>query len=92
VGAPGQLEEEISGSSKHVPLDADNLFSITGRCQRSWPQAFSNVDVKPEDTPFGVRVTLWCRQTCALRQVSVNTIPDTKQRIVPQKLAIDDIF
>jgi outer membrane protein insertion porin family len=53
---------------------------------------FASVDVKPEDTPLGVRVTFIVQANPVLRQVSVNTVPENaNKRVLPQQV-VDDIF
>ena len=92
-GAQGQLEEEIfrviqtraGQATTRSQLQADvNAIFATGY--------FSNVDVRPEDTPLGVRVTFLVQSNPVLRQVTINTVPEnTTQRVLTQK-DVDDIF
>jgi outer membrane protein insertion porin family len=92
-GVQGQLEEEIfrviqtraGQATTRTQLQADvNAIFATG--------FFSNVDVKPEDTPLGVRVTFIVQSNPVLRQVTINTVPENAtQRVLTQK-DVDDIF
>lgn len=53
---------------------------------------FAKVDVAPEDTPLGVRVTFVVQPNPVLRSVQVSTVPEgTETRAIPQQV-IDDIF
>lgn len=92
-GAEGQLEEEIfrviqtraGQATTRTQLQADvNAIFATG--------FFSNVDVKPEDTPLGVRVTFIVQANPVLRQVTINTVPESNQQgVLPPKI-VDEIF
>lgn len=92
-GAQGQLEQEIfrvigtrpGQATTRSQLQADvNAIFATG--------FFANVDVKPEDTPLGVRVTFIVEPNPVLRKVTVNTVPEnTNKRVLPQQV-VDDIF
>ena len=92
-GAQGQLEEEIfrvigtrpGQATTRSQLQADvNAIFATG--------FFANVDVRPEDTPLGVRVTFIVEPNPVLRQVTVNTVPENaNRRVLPQQV-VDDIF
>lgn len=92
-GADGKLEEEIfrviqtraGQATTRSQLQADvNAIFATG--------FFSNVDVKPEDTPLGVRVTFLVQANPVLRQVTINTVPETSNRRVLSQKDVDDIF
>jgi outer membrane protein insertion porin family len=53
---------------------------------------FSSVDVLPEDTPLGVRVTFVVTANPVLRQVTVNTVPEgVGKQAIPQQV-VDNIF
>jgi outer membrane protein insertion porin family len=53
---------------------------------------FQNIEVTPEDTPLGVRITITVQANPILNQVVVNTIPpDSKKRVLPQE-KITEIF
>ncbi len=92
-GAQGQLEDEIfrvistrpGRATTRSQLQADvNAIFATGY--------FASVDVRPEDTPLGVRVTFVVEPNPVLRQVTVNTVPENaNKRVVPQNV-IDEIF
>jgi outer membrane protein insertion porin family len=92
-GAQGQLEDEIfrvistrpGQATTRSQLQADvNAIFATGY--------FASVDVRPEDTPLGVRVTFVVEPNPVLRQVTVNTVPENaNKRVVPQNV-IDEIF
>lgn len=92
-GAEGQLEDEIfrviqtraGQATTRSQLQADvNAIFATG--------FFANVDVRPEDTPLGVRVTFIVQANPILRQVTINTVPENAtQRVLTQK-DVDDIF
>ena len=92
-GAQGQLEDEIfrviqtraGQATTRTQLQADvNAIFATG--------FFSNVDVRPEDTALGVRITFIVQANPVLRQVTINTVPETAtQRVLTQK-EVDEIF
>ncbi len=53
---------------------------------------FANVNVTPEDTPLGVRITFAVEPNPILNQVVIETVPVTeKERVLPQEVA-DEIF
>jgi len=53
---------------------------------------FSSVDVVPEDTPLGVRVSFVVQLNPVLRNVTINNVPEgVAKRVVPQDV-IDNIF
>ena len=53
---------------------------------------FRSVDVVPEDTPLGVRITFVVEPNPVLRQVAVNTVPPAAEaRVLPQEV-VDQIF
>ena len=92
-GAQGQLEDEIFRVINTRPglattrsqLQADvNAIFATG--------FFSNVNVQPEDTPLGVRVTFVVQPNPVLRNVSVSTVPEGVAKPVLPQSVVDDIF
>ncbi|MGB5960489.1 MAG: BamA/TamA family outer membrane protein [Coleofasciculaceae cyanobacterium] len=92
-GAEGQLEDEIfrviqtraGQATTRTQLQADvNAIFATG--------FFSNVDVRPEDTPLGVRVTFIVQANPVLRQVTINTVPENASQQVLTQKEVDDIF
>jgi outer membrane protein insertion porin family len=53
---------------------------------------FQNIEVIPEDTPLGVRITITVEANPILNKVVVNTIPsDSKKRVLPPE-KIDEFF
>jgi outer membrane protein insertion porin family len=92
-GAQGQLEDEIfrvittrpGQATTRSQLQADvNAIFATGY--------FASVDVQPEDTPLGVRITFVVQPNPVLRNVTVNTVPEgVGKRVLPQQV-VDDIF
>jgi outer membrane protein insertion porin family len=92
-GAQGQLEDEIyrvistrpGRATTRSELQADvNAIFATGY--------FATVDVRPEDTPLGVRVTFIVQANPILRQVSVNTVPENaNNRVLPPQI-VNEIF
>jgi outer membrane protein insertion porin family len=92
-GAQGQLEDEIfrvintrpGRATTRSQLQADvNAIFATGY--------FASVDVLPEDTPLGVRVTFVVQANPVLRNVVVNTVPEgVGTPVLPQNV-VDNIF
>lgn len=92
-GATGQLEDEIfrvistraGQATTRSQLQADvNAIFATGY--------FASVDVKPEDTPLGVRVTFLVQPNPVLRNVTINAVPEgAGKRVLPQQV-VDNIF
>ncbi|HAA32967.1 MAG TPA: hypothetical protein DCE56_41165, partial [Cyanobacteria bacterium UBA8553] len=93
TGATGQLEDEIfrvistraGQATTRSQLQADvNAIFATG--------FFASVDVKPEDTPLGVRVTFLVQPNPVLRNVTINAVPEgLERRVLPQQV-VDNIF
>jgi outer membrane protein insertion porin family len=92
-GAQGQLEEEIfrvintrpGRATTRSQLQADvNAIFATGY--------FASVDVLPEDTPLGVRVTFVVQANPVLRNVVVNTVPEGVGTPVLPQSVVDNIF
>jgi outer membrane protein insertion porin family len=93
TGAEGALENEVfrvittrpGQATTRTQLQADvNAVFATG--------LFSSVDVIPEDTPLGVRVTFAVQANPVLREVVVNTEPaGVGTRVLPQEV-VDEIF
>lgn len=53
---------------------------------------FSSVDVVPEDTPLGVRITFVVQPNPVLRQVVVSTVPPEAEAQVLTQEVVDSIF
>ena len=92
-GAQGQLEDEIfrvintraGRATTRSQLQADvNAIFATGY--------FASVDVLPEDTPLGVRVTFVVQANPVLRNVVVNTVPEGVGTPVLPQSVVDNIF
>ena len=93
TGAEGALENEVfrvittrpGQATTRTQLQADvNAVFATG--------LFSSVDVIPEDTPLGVRVTFAVQANPVLREVVVNTEPaGVGTRVLPQEV-VNEIF
>lgn len=93
TGAEGALENEVfrvittrpGQATTRSQLQADvNAVFATG--------LFSSVDVIPEDTPLGVRVTFAVQANPVLREVVVNTEPaGVGTRVLPQEV-VNEIF
>jgi outer membrane protein insertion porin family len=92
-GAQGQLEDEIfrvintqaGRATTRSQLQADvNAIFATGY--------FASVDVLPEDTPLGVRVTFVVQANPVLRNVVVNTVPEGVGTPVLPQTVVDNIF
>ncbi len=92
-GAPGELENEIfqairtragqATTRSQLQADVNAIFAL-GR--------FASVNVVPEDTPLGVRITFDVQPNPVLREVAVNAVPeDATKRVVPQQV-VDNIF
>ena len=92
-GVQGQLENEVfrvigtrpGQATTRSQLQADvNAIFATGY--------FATVDVQPQDTPLGVRVTFLVQPNPVLRQVVINAVPEgTGRRVIPQQV-VDNIF
>jgi outer membrane protein insertion porin family len=92
-GAAGELENEIfqairtragqATTRSQLQTDVNAIFAL-GR--------FASVNVVPEDTPLGVRITFDVQPNPVLREVAVNAVPeDATKRVVPQQV-VDNIF
>ncbi len=93
TGAQGELEDEIfrvintrpGRATTRAQLQEDvNAIFATGY--------FSTVDVQPEDTPLGVRITFVVQANPVLREVAVSAEPEgVAQRVLPQEV-VNEIF
>ena len=92
-GVQGQLEEEIYRVIKTRPGQATTRSQLQDDVNAVFATGFfSTVDVQPDDTPLGVRVTFTVQPNPVLRNVTVNTVPEgLDKRVLPQQV-VDDIF
>ncbi len=93
VRGAGQLEERVfqaidtraGRATTRSQLQADvNAIFATG--------LFSSVNVVPEDTALGVRVTFDVQPNPVLRQVVVNTVPEGAAKPALPQQVLDEIF
>jgi outer membrane protein insertion porin family len=92
-GATGQLEDEIYRTINTRPGQATTRSQLQADVNAIFATGFfSNVNVQPEDTSLGVRVTFVVQPNPVLRNVTVNTVPeDVAKRVIPQQV-VDEIF
>lgn len=92
-GATGQLENEIYRTINTQPGQATTRSQLQADVNAIFATGFfSNVNVQPEDTPLGVRVTFVVQPNPVLRNVTVNALPeDVAKRVIPQQV-VDEIF
>jgi len=93
TGPQEQLENEIFRAISTRP----GLATTRSQLQQDVNAVFAtgffrSVDVLPEDTPLGVRITFIVEPNPVLRQVAVNTVPPgAEARVLPQEV-VDSIF
>lgn len=92
-GAPTELEQEIFRVIDTRPGRATTRSQLQEDVNAIFATGFfSSVDVIPEDTPLGVRVTFVVQANPVLRQVAVSTVPEgVGERALPQEV-VDEIF
>jgi outer membrane protein insertion porin family len=92
-GATGQLENEIYRTINTRPGQATTRSQLQADVNAIFATGFfSNVNVQPEDTPLGVRVTFVVQPNPVLRNVAVNVVPeDVAKQVIPQQV-VDEIF
>ncbi|NEQ19111.1 MAG: BamA/TamA family outer membrane protein [Microcoleus sp. SIO2G3] len=92
-GATGQLEDEIYRTINTRPGQATTRSQLQADVNAIFATGFfSDVNVQPEDTPLGVRVTFVVQPNPLLRNVTVNAVPeDVAKQVVPQQV-VDEIF
>ncbi|MEW6493501.1 MAG: BamA/TamA family outer membrane protein [Cyanobacteriota bacterium] len=92
-GATGQLENEIYRAINTRPGQATTRSQLQADVNAIFATGlFSNVNVQPEDTPLGVRVTFVVQPNPVLRNVTVNAVPEgVAQQVIPQQV-VDEIF
>jgi outer membrane protein insertion porin family len=92
-GATGQLENEIYRTINTRPGQATTRSQLQADVNAIFATGFfSNVNVQPEDTPLGVRVTFLVQPNPVLRNVTVNAVPeDVAKPVIPQQV-VDEIF
>ena len=93
TGAEGRLEDEIFRVISTRPGQATTRSQLQADVNAVFATGFfSSVDVIPEDTPLGVRVTFVVQANPVLREVVVNTEPaGVGTRVLPQEV-VDEIF
>lgn len=93
TGPQEQLENEIFRAISTRP----GLATTRSQLQQDVNAVFAtgffrSVDVIPEDTPLGVRITFVVEPNPVLRQIAVNTVPiEAEARVLPQEV-VDTIF
>ncbi|MEQ9357278.1 BamA/TamA family outer membrane protein [Coleofasciculus chthonoplastes] len=93
TGPQEQLENEIFRAISTRP----GLATTRSQLQQDVNAVFAtgffrSVDVVPQDTPLGVRITFVVEPNPVLRQVAVNTVPpEAEARVLPQEV-VDQIF
>jgi outer membrane protein insertion porin family len=81
-GAQGELEEEIFRVIKTRPGQATTRSQLQEDVNAIFATGyFSSVNVQPEDTPLGVRVTFVVEPNPVLRNVSVQTVRKEPVRV-----------
>ncbi|MBE9129947.1 MULTISPECIES: BamA/TamA family outer membrane protein [unclassified Coleofasciculus] len=93
TGPQNQLEDIIFRAIETRP----GLATTRSQLQQDVNEVFAtgffrSVDVIPEDTPLGVRITFVVEPNPVLRQVNVSTVPPgAEERVLPQEV-VDEIF
>jgi outer membrane protein insertion porin family len=92
-GAQGELEEEIFRVIRTRPGQATTRSQLQEDVNAIFATGyFSSVNVQPEDTPLGVRVTFVVEPNPVLRNVSVQTVPEgTGTGVLPAQV-VNNIF
>jgi outer membrane protein insertion porin family len=92
-GATTELEEEIYRVIKTRPGQATTRSQLQEDVNAIFATGyFSSVNVQPEDTPLGVRVTFVVQPNPVLRSVSVQTVPEGAGAGVLPSQVVDNIF
>jgi outer membrane protein insertion porin family len=87
-----QLEDEVFNAIETRPGQATTRSQLQEDVNAIFETGFfSNVDVVPEDTPLGVRITFIVEPNPILQRVVVETEPPTAEQVLPQEV-IDDAF
>ena len=92
-GVQGQLENEVFRVIGTRPGQATTRSQLQSDVNAIFATGyFATVDVVPEDTPLGVRVTFLVQPNPVLRQVVINAVPEgAGKRVIPQQV-VDNIF
>lgn len=89
---PSQLEDEIFRAISTRPGRATTRSQLQEDVNAIFATGFfSSVDVQPEDTPLGVRITFIAQPNPVLRQVTIDAEPVTGAGVLPQQ-EVDRIF
>lgn len=93
VTGAGELENEVYRVIRTQPGRATTRSQLQEDVNAIFETGyFSSVDVVPEDTPLGVRITFIVQPNPVLQQVTVNTVPEgVDERVLPQDV-VDEIF
>jgi outer membrane protein insertion porin family len=92
-GVQGELEEEIYRVIKTRPGQATTRSQLQEDVNAIFATGFfSTVNVQPEDTPLGVRVTFVVKPNPVLQGVTVQTVPEgAGTRVLPPQV-VENIF
>ncbi len=93
VGVEGELEDIVYRSIDTQPGTTTTRSQLQEDINAIYATGFfQNIEVSPEDTPLGVRITFVVRPNPILNKVAVQTIPpDADQQVLPQE-KVDEIF
>ena len=93
VGVEGELEDIVYRSIDTEPGRTTTRSQLQEDINAIYATGFfQNIEVTPEDTPLGVRITFVVRPNPILNDVAVRTIPpDAEQQVLPQE-KVDEIF
>jgi outer membrane protein insertion porin family len=87
-----QLEDEVFNAIETRPGQATTRSQLQEDVNAIFETGFfANVNVVPEDTPLGVRITFIVEPNPILQRVVVETEPPAAEQVLPQEV-IDDAF
>jgi outer membrane protein insertion porin family len=91
-GAEGDLENAVYRAIRTVPGRTTTRSQLQEDVNAVFATGFfQDVEVVPEDTPLGVRITFAVEPNPVLRNVNVSTVPPEGERVLPQDV-VDRIF
>ncbi len=93
LGTEGELEDIVYRSINTQPGRTTTRSQLQEDVNAIYATGFfQNVEVTPEDTPLGVRITFLVQPNPVLNQVAIQTIPpDTDKQVLPPE-KVNEIF
>lgn len=92
IGVEGELEDIVYQAIDTEPGRTTTRSQLQEDINAVYATGFfQNIEVTPEDTPLGVRISFVVQPNPILNQVAIRTIPDGDRQVLPEE-SINEIF